>query len=74
MKTDCMEDQLVQGLEVGTHLKCSLGNPNRCGTSKKGRTPEVREGAVPGKPLSFPRKVVNFPQANVCALLWHLEE
>lgn len=34
----------MQGLEVGAHLKCSLGSIKRCGTLKKERKPEVRRG------------------------------
>lgn len=60
----------MQGLGVGAHLKCSLGSIKICGTSKKGEEARSKRGTVPGKPFSFPRKVVNCPQANLCALLW----
>lgn len=56
----------MQGLEAGMHLKCCLSSIKRCGTLKKSEEARSKRGTVPGKPLSFPRKVGNGPQADVC--------
>lgn len=58
----------MQRLEVGAHLKFSLGGIKEMWYLEEREDARSKEGAVPGNHLSFSRKVVNCPQTNLCHL------